>query len=44
MISDMELQNSVSQQMLIEFPIFAHNDDYLKAIQIIIQNKIDQLK
>ena len=44
MISDMELQNSLSQQMLIEFPVFALNEDYLRVLSIIIQNKIDQVK
>lgn len=30
--------------MLVEFPMFALNDDYLRAIGMIVQTKIDQLK
>lgn len=30
------LQRSMMDKLLIEFPVFALNDDYLKAISIII--------
>ena len=30
--------------MLTEFPVFALNEDYMKALGFIIQNKIDQIK
>ena len=30
--------------MLVEFPVFALNEDYMKALAITIQNKIDQVK
>jgi len=31
-------------KMLIEFPVFALNEDYMKALALIIQNKLDQIK
>ena len=30
--------------MLIEFPVFALNEDYMKALSVTIQNKINQIK
>lgn len=36
--------HSLIDKMLIEFPVFALNDDYMKALASIIQNKIDQIK
>jgi hypothetical protein len=31
-------------KMLIEFPIFSLNEDYMKALAMIIQSKIDMIK
>ena len=39
-----EKSNGLQDKMLVEFPMFALNDDYLKAIGMIVQTKIDQLK
>jgi hypothetical protein len=38
------LDASLSDKMLVEFPVFALNEDYMKALAITIQNKIDQVK
>jgi len=35
---------SLSDKMLVEFPVFALNEDYMKALAITIQNKIDHIK
>lgn len=35
---------SLGDKMLIEFPVFALNEDYMKALAITIQNKIDHIK
>jgi hypothetical protein len=31
-------------KMLIEFPVFGLNDDYMKALAIIIQSKVNHIK
>lgn len=31
-------------KMLIEFPVFSLNDDYMRALALIIQGKIDTIK
>jgi hypothetical protein len=36
-----ELKESMLDKMLIEFPVFSLNDDYMKALAMIIQSKID---
>ena len=38
------LDHKLSDKMLTEFPVFALNDDYMRALGYIIQNKIDQVK
>jgi hypothetical protein len=38
------MQRSMMDKLLIEFPVFALNDDYLKAISMIIQGKVDEIK
>ena len=38
------VDTNLSDKMLVEFPIFALNEDYMKALAITIQNKIDQVK
>jgi hypothetical protein len=39
-----ELKASMMDKMLIEFPIFSLNEDYMKALAMIIQSKIDMIK
>ena len=38
------VDTTLSDKMLVEFPVFALNEDYMKALAITIQNKIDQVK
>jgi hypothetical protein len=38
------IETNLSEKMLIEFPVFALNEDYMKALSITIQNKIDHIK
>ena len=39
-----ELKASMMDKMLIEFPVFSLNEDYMKALAMIIQSKIDMIK
>ena len=39
-----EKSNGMQDKMLVEFPMFALNDDYLRAMGMIVQTKVDQLK
>ena len=38
------MDHKLADKMLTEFPVFALNEDYMKALGFIIQNKIDQIK
>ena len=38
------VDTNLSEKLLVEFPVFALNEDYMKALAITIQNKIDQVK
>ena len=41
---DMETLSKLKDKMLVDFPVFALNDDYLKALGYILQDKINLLK
>lgn len=41
---DMDAHSRLMDKTLTEFPIFALNDDYLKAFSLILQDKMDQVK
>ena len=41
---DLESKSLLMDKMLIEFPVFALNEDYMKALALIIQQKLDQTK
>ena len=41
---DFEAKSLLVDKMLIEFPVFALNEDYMKALALIIQQKLDQIK
>ena len=41
---DLESKSLLMDKMLIEFPVFALNEDYMKALALIIQHKLDQIK
>lgn len=36
--------DKLKDKMMNAFPVFAYNDDYLRALSLIIQNKVDSLK
>ena len=38
---DFEAKSLLMDKMLIEFPVFALNEDYVKALALIIQSKLD---
>ena len=39
-----DLKASMMDKMLIEFPVFGLNEDYMRALAIIIQGKVDTIK
>ena len=39
-----ELKASMMDKMLIEFPVFSLNEDYMRALASILQSKIDHIK
>ena len=41
---DVDAHSRLMDKTLSEFPIFALNDDYLKALSLILQDKMDHVK
>ena len=39
-----DLKASMLDKMLIEFPVFGLNEDYMKALAMVVQTKIDAMK
>lgn len=41
---DQEVISKLDDLMLIEFPVFALNEDYMRALAIIIEQKLEKIR